>query len=141
MAVVNLFTLKHFLMSKFSLGKEMSIEVTARLIAKGSDTPVTGDDFVVKLYDKDFFDDDFLGEGSPDNNGRVRIIFNPGAFDRKDSIREKSLDFYFVVFEKGLVIFRSKVMEHVDVDAIETFKMGEGEVVDLGSFLIDTKKE
>jgi hypothetical protein len=125
-------------MSKFSLGKEMSIEVTARLIAKGSDTPVTSDDIVVKFYDKDFFDDDFLGEASPDKDGRVSFIFNPEAFDRKDPIREKSLDFYFVVYKNGLVIFRSKVMEHVDVDAVETFKMGEGEVIDLGSFLIDT---
>ena len=123
--------------SSFSLGKEMSIEVKARLIAKGSDAPVTGDDFVVKLFDKDFFDDDYLGEASPDEDGRVSIIFNPEAFDRKDPIREKSLDFYFVVYKNGLVIFRSKVMEHVDVDAIETFKMGEGEVIDLGSFLID----
>jgi hypothetical protein len=125
-------------MSKFSLGKEMSIEVTARLIAKGSDTPVTSDDIVVKFYDKDFFDDDFLGEASPDKDGRVSFIFNPEAFDRKDPIREKSLDFYFVVYKNGLVIFRSQVMEHVDVDAVETFKMGEGEVIDLGSFLIDT---
>jgi hypothetical protein len=125
-------------MSKFSLGKEMSIEVTARLIAKGSDTPVTGDEFVVKLYDKDFFDDDFLGKSSPDIDGRVSFIFNPEAYDRKDPIREKSLDFYFVVYKHGMVIFRSKVMEQVDVDAVETFKMGEGEVIDLGSFLIDT---
>jgi hypothetical protein len=125
-------------MSKFSLGKEMRIEVTARLIAKGSDTPVTGDEFAVKLYDKDFFDDDFLGEASPDKDGRVTFMFNPESFDRRDPIREKSLDFYFVVYKKGQVIFRSKVMEHVDVDAIETFKMGEGEVIDLGSFLIDT---
>lgn len=117
----------------------MSIEVTARLIAKGSDAPVTGNEFIVKLYDKDFFDDDFLGEATPDENGRVAINFNPGAFDKKDPIREKSLDFYFVVFKNGLVIFRSKVMEHVDVDAIETFKMGEGEVVDLGSFLVDVR--
>lgn len=126
-------------MSDFSLGKEMSIEVTARLIAKGTDAPVTGNEFVVKLYDKDFFDDDFLGEATPDENGRVSIIFNPETFDKKDPIREKSLDFYFVVFKRGMVIFRSKVMEHVDVDAIETFKMGEGEVVDLGSFLVDAK--
>jgi hypothetical protein len=125
-------------MSKFSLGKEMSIEVTARLIAKGSDAPVTNNEIVVKLYDKDFFDDDFLGEASPDKEGRVSFIFNPEAFDRRDPIREKSLDFYFVVYKNTSVIFRSKVMEHVDVDAIETFKMGEGEVIDLGSFLIDT---
>ena len=128
-------------MSKFSLGKEMRIEVTARLIAKGSDAPVTGDEFVVKLYDKDFFDDDFLGEASPDKNGSVSFSFNPESLDRRSPLHEKLLDFFFVVYKNGLVIFKSKVMEHLDVEALETFKMGEGEVIDLGSFLIDTKRQ
>ncbi len=124
-------------MSKFSLGKEMSIEVTARLIAKGSDAPLTGKAYSVRLFDKDFFDDDFLGEDSPDADGRIRIIFDPAQFDQRDPIREKSLDFYFVVYRNDEPIFRSKVMEDVDIDAVDTFKMGEGEVVDLGTFLIE----
>lgn len=123
-------------MSDLSLGREMQIEVTARLIAKGADAPLHGDDVLVKLYDKDFFDDDFLGSATPDRDGRVRILFNPEKFDRKDPIREKSLDFYFLVYKAGQEIFRSKVMEDVQVEAIEQFKMGEGEIIDIGTFLV-----
>ena len=124
-------------MNEFSLNPEMNIEVTARLIAKGSDAPVTGKQYVVRLYDKDFFEDDFLGESGPDENGVVRISFNTADYDTKDVLKEKSLDFYFAVFKNGKEIFRSKVMEDVNVERFEKFKMGEGEVFDLGSFLIE----
>lgn len=123
-------------MASPAFGKEMAIEVTARLIGRGEDKPLHGPDISVKLYDKDFFDDDFLGEASPDGDGRISIRFDPAKFDRNDPIREKSLDFYFVVYKAGQPLFQSKVMENVDVDAIETFKMGKGEIVDLGTFLI-----
>ena len=35
-------------------------------------------------------------------------------------------------------IEESEVMENVDIPSFEEFKMGEGEVVDLGSFLVET---
>ena len=124
-------------MAKMGLDKEMNIEVTARLIAKGSDQPVTGKEFNVKLFDKDFFEDDFLGQSGLDGNGELRINFNPSRLDTNDPIKETSLDFYFVVFKNGTEIFRSKVMEDVDINAIDQFKMGEGEVINLGTFLID----
>ena len=115
----------------------MNIEVTARLIAKGSDAPVTGKEYFVRLYDEDFFEDDFLGESGLDENGVARITFNPDDFDTEDLIKETSLDFYFVVFKNGKNIFSSKVMEQVNVERFEKFKMGEGEVFDLGTFLIE----
>ncbi len=118
------------------LGPEMRMTVTARLIEKGADQPLTGKDYSVRLFDKDFFDDDFLGEARPDEDGRIHISFDPAAFDRRDPIREKSLDFYFVVYHHDQPIFRSKVMEDVNTEAVETFNMGEGDIVDLGSFLI-----
>lgn len=124
-------------MAKIGLNKEMNIEVTARLIAKGSDRPVTGEAFIVKLFDKDFFDDDFLGQSGLDDNGQLHITFNPSRLDAGDPIKESSLDFYFVVFKNDVEIFRSKVMEDVDVNAVEQFKMGEGELINLGTFLID----
>lgn len=126
-------------MAKMGLNKEMNIEVTARLIAKGSDRPVTGKEFIVKLFDKDFFDDDFLGQSGLDDNGQLHITFNPSRLDAGDPIKESSLDFYFVVFKNEVEIFRSKVMEDVDVDAVEQFKMGEGELINLGTFLIDAE--
>ena len=124
-------------MSKYELGSEMSIQVNARLIARGADRPVSGDRYRVRLFDKDFFDDDFLGEATPDSEGRVSVTFDPSRFDRNDPIREKSLDFYFVLYRDGAPIHESKVMEDVDVDAIDSFKMGTGEVIDLGNFLVD----
>ena len=124
-------------MSKFSLGKEMDITVSARLIARGDDIPLSGSAYTVRLFDKDFFDDDFLGESAIGPNGRVTIRFSPERFDRKDPIKETSLDFYFVLFKNGKEIFRSKVMEDVDVEALEQFRMGKGEMIDLGTFLVD----
>ena len=125
-------------MSRSGLSNEMNIEVTAKLIAKGSDLPVTGEGYQVKLFDKDFFEDDLLGQSSLDENGELHISFNPSQLDTTDPIRETSLDFYFVVLKNGQEIFRSKVMEDVDVHAIEQFKMGKGELINLGTFLIDT---
>ena len=127
-------------MARTGLNKEMNIEVTAKLIAKGSDLPVNGAEYIVKLYDKDFFEDDFLGQSSLDENGELHISFNPSQLDTTDPIRETSLDFYFIVFKNGREIFKSKVMEDVDVNAIEQFKMGKGELINLGTFLIDTDK-
>ena len=127
-------------MARTGLNKEMNIEVTAKLIAKGSDLPVNGAEYIVKLYDKDFFEDDFLGQSSLDENGELHISFNPSQLDTTDPIRETSLDFYFIVFKNGREIFKSKVMEDVDVNAIEQFKMGKGELINLGTYLIDTDK-
>jgi hypothetical protein len=124
-------------MTDFRFDKDMSIEVTARLITRGSDRPLSGKQYTVRLFDKDFFDDDYLGTAHPDSDGRISIRFNPSRYDRHDPIREKSLDFYFLVYKGDREIFKSKVMEHVDIEAIEEFRMGKGEVIDLGSFLVD----
>jgi hypothetical protein len=48
-------------MSDFSLSEQPKIEVQVRIIAKGSDAPLTGDAYKVRLFDKDIFDDDYIG--------------------------------------------------------------------------------
>jgi len=120
------------------LTRDMNIEVIARLIEKGSDKPLHGQDYKVRLYDKDFFEDDFLGESGVDHDGRAKIIFNPSQMKRNPVIHENSLDFYFAVYRKELLVFRSQVMH--DIKAMEEFRMGEGEQIDLGTFLVDTGK-
>ena len=122
-------------MSPLDLSRAMNIEVTARLIEKGSDMPLHGSDYSVRLYDRDFFEDDFLGESGLDVNGRALIVFNPASVNRNAVVHENSLDFYFTVFKKGKMIFRSPVMR--DIASMEEFRMGEGEQIDLGSFLVD----
>ncbi len=122
-------------MTDLSLNKDMNLEVTARFIGKGNDQPLTGDTYLVRLYDKDVFEDDFLGECTLDENGVAKISFNHSSFSNWN--KDTKPDFYFVVFKEKKEIFKSKVLEDLDVEAIEKFKMGEGEVIDLGTYLIE----
>ncbi len=119
-------------MSDLSMKKEAII----RLIAKGSDAPLTGSQYRVRLFDKDFFDDDFLGESSLDETGTAHISFTHAAFDDVANL-EAMPDFYFVVLKDGQQIFQSQVMQDVDIAAMEQFRMGTGEVIDLGTFLVE----
>jgi len=122
-------------MTDLSLNKDMNLEVTARFIGKGNGQPLTGDTYLVRLYDKDVFEDDFLGECTLDENGVAKISFNHSSFSNWN--KDTKPDFYFVVFKHKKEIFKSKVLEDLDVEAIEKFKMGEGEVIDLGMYLIE----
>ena len=123
-------------MSKLSLNEEMNIEVRVLLIAKGTDDPVTGNEYVVRLYDKDIFKDDFLGESSPDKDGLAKFELTKKHFAGFAKLDEKP-DFYFVVYRNKKEIFKSRVMKNLDFSDIEEFRMKEGEVVDLGTFLIE----
>jgi len=122
-------------MSDLSLNNEMNLEVTARFIGKGNDQPVTGEAYLVRLYDKDIFEDDFLGESILDENGMAKISFAHSSFSNWNT--DTNPDFYFVVLKNNAVIFKSKVLDDVDVETVENFKMGEGEVIDLGTYLIE----
>ena len=67
-------------MSRLSLNDEMNIEVRVWLIAKGTDEPVTGAEYMVRLYDKDVFNDDFLGESSLDDRRPGKISYYQKTF-------------------------------------------------------------
>ncbi len=121
-------------MSDFSLNPRL--EVTVRIIAKGSDAPLTGEAYKVRLFDKDTFDDDYIGESGLDANGVAHIAFTHDAFSDLGSFETRP-DFYFVVVKNNVQIFQSQVMEEIDLDTVEQFKMGKGEVIDLGTFLVE----
>jgi hypothetical protein len=123
-------------MQKLSLNEEMNIEVRVLLIAKGTDAPVTGNEYAVRLYDKDVFNNDFLGESSLNKKGIAKFKFTEKHFAGFAKLDDKP-DFYFVVYYNGKEIFKSRVMQNLDLTNIEEFKMKEGEIVDLGTFLID----
>ena len=123
-------------MPSVAFNKEMKIEVKVRLIGKRNDAPLSGDEYSVRLYDKDIFNDDFLGESAPDEEGVAKFLFSQGDFSKPVNLDDKP-DFYFVVYKNGEEIYKSKVMSNLDLSDIEQFIMKEGEVVDLGTFLID----
>lgn len=122
----------------FSLDDDIDIKVKARLIGKGHDSGLSGGaGYSVKLYDKDLVDQDFLGEARPNEDGIVTFTINANDFGDLGKL-EKRPDFYFIVLKNKAEVFRSKVMEDVDIDNVHTrFKMGEGQILDLGTFLVD----
>lgn len=122
-------------MSNFSLSKEPQIEVMIRIIAKGNDLPLTGDAYKVRLFDKDVFDDDYIGESGLDSNGVAKIKFTHSAFGDLANFDDRP-DFYFVVVKDGQQIFQSVVMEDIDLVAVEQYQKGEGEVINIGTFLV-----
>jgi hypothetical protein len=126
-------------MSDFMLNKEPDLVVTARFIEKGEDKGLTGDDYTVRLYDRDIADDDFLGESRLDNKGHIRIAFAHDSFVNDNAFKETKPDFYFIILKQGKPVYTTKVLEELSLEDIQQFKMGEGEVVDLGSFLVDVR--
>lgn len=123
-------------MSNFSLDAEMIIEVKASFISKGSDAPLAGAGYEFRLFEKDFMEDDYLGRSGLDEHGTAKVSFKHG--DYTDFLNpEKNPDLYFALYNGETLIFQSKVMNDVDVDSMEKFKMGEGEVIDLGTFLVE----
>ena len=123
-------------MPSIALNKEMNIEVKVCLISKGNDEPLTGSEYSVRLYDKDVFNDDYLGESVPNEDGVAKFLLSQGDFSQPLNLDNKP-DFYFVVYKNKQQIFKSKVMSNLDLSNIEEFIMKEGEVVDLGTFLIE----
>ncbi len=114
----------------------MNLEVTARFISRGSAIPLTGDAYKFRLFDKDVFDDDYIGESTLDGDGVGKIKFNSAAFNDLANL-ETTPDLYFVLVKNGVQVFKSKIMEDVDIAALQQFKMGEGEVLELGTFLVE----
>ncbi len=122
-------------MSNFSLDDDINIEVTAAFIQKGSDTPLTDADYEFRLYEKDLMEDDYLGKSALDENGVAKVSFKHG--DYKDFLNpETNPDLYFALYKNEHLIFQSPVMRDLDLEGMEKFKMGAGEVIDLGTFLI-----
>ena len=123
-------------MSNFSLDADINIEVKASFIRKGSDAPLTGADYEFRLFEKDFMEDDYLGKSTLDEHGVAKVAFKHG--DYMDFLNpETNPDLYFALYKGEALVFQSKVMRDLDLEGMEKFKMGEGEVVDLGTFLVE----
>lgn len=124
-------------MSNFSLDADINIEVKASFIRKGSNEPLTGQQYEFRLYEKDLMEDDYLGKSALDENGVAKVSFKHG--DYMDFLNpEKDPDLYFVLYKGEILLLQSPVMRDLDLDSIEKFKMGEGEVIDLGTFLVES---
>ena len=125
-------------MATLPLDDQMNLVIKVRLLSKGSDSVVHGNEFFVRLYDKDLFNDDYLGQSYLNSEGIAEFTITQKDFSGPFN-SETNPDFYFVVYKNGVEIFRSNVLSDLDISNIQEFVMTEGEVIDLGTFLIDVE--
>ena len=126
-------------MKEFTLNKEPDLVITARFIEKGEDKALSGEQYMVRLYDRDVADDEYLGESHLDDDGNVRIAFSHDAFVNDVVFSEARPDFFFVIFDNEKPVYSTKVLEDISLEDLQQFRMGVGEVVNLGSFLVDVR--
>jgi hypothetical protein len=110
--------------------------VTARFVRKSNGQPLSGitGQHRVKLFDKDVFKDDTLGEPRLGADGRVTCTFDLQHAVSADSPMETKPDVYLVVYEGEREIFRTPTFGGLDF----TRRDDKGEVVthDLGTFQV-----
>jgi len=136
----NFRTMKEQLISAFrDWQPEMEMTVRVRFVKRGADAPLTGDQYTVRLYDKDLFtDDDYLGHAKLNERGEAHISFFPADVRNNGGLSFEELpDLYIMLFDGNTVHFQSKVWDNVDFDKLGLLDMKEGEVIDFGTYLVD----
>jgi len=114
---------------------EMMIKVITRFIDRTTKKPLSGNDYVAKLYDSDVIGDDFLGESKLDEKGRVEILLDLAAGRSADSPFEAYPDLYFALHNQTGVVFASKVFKNVDfISKDEISGEHRSNTQDLGTF-------
>lgn len=121
-----------------SWAPETAITVTVRFIKRGSDSPLTGSEYMVRLYDRDLFtDDDFLGSSKLNEQGEAHIHFYPSDFTSNDIGLEQMPDLYILLFKDDIVHFQTKVWEDVNLETLSLDAIEESRVLNFGTFLVD----
>ena len=118
--------------------QEATMSVKVKFVQRGTNLPLTGNEYKVRLYDRDIFsDDDFLGFDNINQHGEAHIHFQPAIMRNHGFGFEQLPDLYILLFKGDVVHFQSKVWDDVDFSKIGDFNLQEGCVVDFGTFLID----
>lgn len=78
--------------------------------------PVSGDEYAVRLMDRDRLFDNRLGASPLSDEGRAEFIFSATDVLSVDSPGERHPDIYFLLFRDGTEIFRSDVFPDVAFD-------------------------
>lgn len=90
------------------------IKITASFTDVETGKPLTCKNYTVRIYDKDVFKDDFLGESKLDKNGKIELITSLDKARSFETPFESKPDIYFVVLFKDEIIFKSRVFKNVE---------------------------
>jgi len=91
------------------------VTVTARFLHKSNNHPVTGTEYHARLFDKDVFVDDAMGEDHLDSAGRIKITCDLEDATRGDSflaLFEGQPDLYVILQRGSNELFRSRPVKY-----------------------------
>jgi len=115
---------------------EMSVKM--KFVKKGTDTPLTGEQYTARLYDKELFqDDEYLGHSALNEKGEATIHFSPTDIKNYHFGFSELPDLYVLLFDGDTVHFQSKVWPNVDFEKMALLDINEGEVLNFGTFVVD----
>ncbi|HWB62607.1 MAG TPA: hypothetical protein VG603_03780 [Chitinophagales bacterium] len=117
---------------------EMEMTLKVKFINKKNEQPVTGNEYTVRLYDRELLgDDNYLGHAQLNEKGEAHIHFYPADVRGHGLGLESLPDLYILLFKGDRVHFQTKVWDNVDFDKLGLLDIKEGEVVNFGTFVID----
>ena len=115
---------------------EQIYNIHVHLKKKGSDLPLSGENYKVIFYDQDVLEDDMLGSSPVDVKGHAEIAITKSRFRSKDSPMEKFPDIYFKVLDNESEVYKSPVVKDLQLKKMSDFDISEGTHFSLGMFLI-----
>lgn len=115
---------------------EFILHVHARFLEKGTNKPLSGEEYNCKLFDQDLLKNDFLGEAHPDDTGLVQFSVNPKTFRDLNNLIDKYPDLFIELEYGEEVLFVTPIAKNAKVSEDGTFDEKDGGVIDLGTFLV-----
>ena len=116
---------------------QILFNVTGRFVFKSGGKPVTGEEYRIWLYDKDIVEDDKMGEGMLNEDGRFDITCDLANASSIDSPGERKPDLYCILLKNGHEIYRSKVFKNSQPFVKSPFsRKKKGIILYLGTFEI-----
>jgi len=112
------------------------VNIHLNLIWRNNNEPVSGAEYSVKFYDKDFVKDDFLGQSGLDTKGHSIISVVNDDYRSSDSFLEKYPDIYFIVMQNEDVIYKSGVYKNLHIEEANHFPASDGLHFNLGTFAL-----
>ena len=115
------------------MSSEVYFEIIVGFVTKETKAPLNAD-YKVRMYNTDFFGDEYMTESSLNDKGFANFRFPHSAFLEWDL--ERHADFYFVLYKADKKIFHTKLTEK-DIADLTKLTIGDKEMVELGTFEVE----